>query len=1066
LSAVIIALGSAMSASWARPPFTLPLFPAANRFVVADLNGDGHRDLVELSANGVVSLLGRGDGTMGVPVPFTTGDQPVVLTTADFNGDQVPDVAVAIRTNLAPSDWVAILLGNNDGTFRLQSHQVLVPSYFPSAIVSADFTSDGVPDLAITSQSTTGLVILRGRGDGTFDLLSRDTAIDDVKQALAGDLNGDGAQDLLIQEDFGFPPYRVAALLGRGDGTFLPPRRTPIGNGLPIMTLGDFNRDGIPDLAAVTFGLSAAGLLQLFLGDGSGTFAPAQQQLHVGDNPASIVTGDFNGDGLEDVAVSNSDLARITDGGVVAFLGDGHGTLTAERKALLFVPGWLGVGDFDEDGRQDLALTAYDRTTILFGRGDGTFPVDDYYNTGFNPNTVVIADFDGDGRDDLAVATDDPQRPVMIMPGRGDGTFSTVSADAPAIDAGTSPAPDALSVFYRGNTLAAGDFNGDGLADIVRIAFTNLYVQISQGGGRLGPPIPFTAGNTPFGVAAGDLNGDGRADVVVANEGSRNISVRLALDDGTLGPEQRFAAGSNPTNVVIDDFNADGRPDLAVSDEGDNAVSVLIGHGDGTFNAQVQFDVGIFPSGLASGDFDGDGHKDLVTTNEGDNDVSVLLGMGDGTFRDERHFGVGSGPHSVVVRDFDLDGRPDIAVANLAGAQFYYQGNFSVLSGRGDGSFGPEMRFRAGASPMSVATGDFNGDGRSDLVLANYREGDVIVKLAQAPAPAVGRPVADAGADQVVECSAPTGAPVTLDGSGSSDPASTPGTNDAITAFDWFEDYGQPTQIGLGSGESLQTTLRLGTHVVTLRVTDRLGGTATDDMIVTVTDTRSPEIAVSLSPTVLWPPFHQMVATAASVTASDLCGGTTVLLVSIASNEPDDAPGDGDGSTTGDIQGADPGTADFSFSLRAERDGQGEGRVYTVLYEAIDGSGNTAIASAMATVPHDRQGSTYPLTIALQATPGGGTLVDWEEVSGAIGYDVIRGSLADVRDAGNALDLGPTVCIVARTTAIDSSGHEDAAQPAAGTAYFYLGGYEDGVDVQYGSSSSGKPMTPARGGCP
>ena len=1064
LSAVAVVLVSLMTVTWARPPFNLPLFPAAGRFVIADLNGDGHRDLDELSSDGVVTLLGRGDGTFGSPFPFTTGDHPWVLTTADFNGDLVLDVAVAMRTGQVPPDWVAILLGNGDGTFRLQSQQALSTSFFPSAIVSADFTSDGVPDLAIASEGYSGLVIFQGRGDGDFDLLSEDLSLVGMKQVLATDLNGDGVQDLLIQQDPGSGPSQVDALLGLGDGTFQPSRTTTIGNGFSAMSLGDFNGDGIPDLAATTFQFHNDGVLRLFLGDGIGTFAPAPQQVSVSDYPGWIATGDFNGDGRADVAVAST-LSAGSDSGVATFLGNGSGALTPADKIFIFVPGFPAVGDFDEDTRQDLALIAFDRTSILFGGGDGTFAADKYYDTGFFPNTVVVADFDGDGRDDLAVANDDSQQPVTIMPGRGDGTFGSVAAAAPAGAAGPGPAPQASSVIYRENTLAAGDFNGDGLADIVRIDSPGLHIQLSQGGGHLGPPIPFTAGDNPFGVAVGDFNADGHADVAVANNGSRNVSVRLGLGDGTLGPELLLVAGFGPSGIIVDDFNADSRADLAVSNLGDGTVSVFLGHGDGTFDVQRRSTVGSFPSGLASGDFDGDGFKDLVATNERSDDVSVLLNRGNGTFGLQTRYGVGAGPHSVVARDFDLDGRVDIAVANLAGGDGTQQGAFSVLPGLGDGSFGPEMRFRAGASPMSLAAGDFNRDGRSDLVLANYREGDVIVKVGQPPLPVVGQPVADAGADQTLECSSPAGAPVTLDGSGSSDPASTPGTNDALIAFDWFENYGLPSQVALGSGAVFQTVLPLGAHLVTLQVTDRLGATAVDDAIVTVSDTRPPVISLTLSPTVLWPAFHQLVTTTATVAASDLCGGTTVLLASVTSSEPDDAPGGNDGKTIGDIQGAAIGTADFSFSLRAERDSRGAGRVYTVVYQAIDGSGNAASALATVTVPHDSGGVTDPMPIAVHTSVNPGTVVSWDTVPGALGYNVIRGALSSLRETVDTIDLGAVVCIVGHTTATDTSGHEDAADPAIGTGFFYLGGYDDGVAILYGSSSSGKPMAPASGDC-
>ena len=134
------------------------------------------------------------------------------------------------------------------------------------------------------------------------------------------------------------------------------------------------------------------------------------------------------------------------------------------------------------------------------------------------------------------------------------------------------------------------------------------------------------------------------------------------------------------------------------------------------------------------------------------------------------------------------------------------------------------------------------------------------------------------------------------------------------------------------SGEVLSVELPLGTHIITLRVADSLGETDTDEILMSVVDTVPPEILANIVPTTLWPPNHQMVEITTLVSTSDLCGIPSVLLESIQSDEPDNAEGAGDGNTVDDVQGADAGTADFSFQLRAERSGTGEGRTYTVTY--------------------------------------------------------------------------------------------------------------------------------------
>jgi len=214
-------------------------------------------------------------------------------------------------------------------------------------------------------------------------------------------------------------------------------------------------------------------------------------------------------------------------------------------------------------------------------------------------------------------------------------------------------------------------------------------------------------------------------------------------------------------------------------------------------------------------------------------------------------------------------------------------------------------------------------------------------------------PVADAGEDRTIECASESGARVTLDGSGSSDPDSSEGTNDDIVSFEWFEFFGAPDETPLGEGETLEVELSAGDHVITLKVTDSEGETDTDEVTIDIQDTTPPSISVTLDPSMLWPPNHRMVDVSAMVDADDACGDTTIMLISVVSSEDENA--NGDGNTEPDIMGADPGTDDRSFRLRAERAGGGSGRVYTVKYKATDEAGNESDeTTAEVVVPHDR----------------------------------------------------------------------------------------------------------------
>jgi FtsP/CotA-like multicopper oxidase with cupredoxin domain len=237
-------------------------------------------------------------------------------------------------------------------------------------------------------------------------------------------------------------------------------------------------------------------------------------------------------------------------------------------------------------------------------------------------------------------------------------------------------------------------------------------------------------------------------------------------------------------------------------------------------------------------------------------------------------------------------------------------------------------------SELVVVNTDRDGDG----VTTEFDCNDFDVNVTGCP------PIADAGPDQVLECSAPTGTAVFLDGTSSSDP-----DMDMLT-YMWsatgvtFDDVASATPTGLFPN---------GSTTVTLTVSD--GETDdSDDVIITVEDTTPPEINVSLDPVMLWPPNHNMVMINATVDVSDSCDvSPNWWLSALTSDEADN--GDGDGNTINDIQNADIGTADTEFDLRAERSGQGDGRTYTVEYTAEDADGNqTSDGSAEVMVAHDK----------------------------------------------------------------------------------------------------------------
>jgi hypothetical protein len=325
-------------------------------------------------------------------------------------------------------------------------------------------------------------------------------------------------------------------------------------------------------------------------------------------------------------------------------------------------------------------------------------------------------------------------------------------------------------------------------------------------------------------------------------------------------------------------------------------------------------------------------------------------------------------------------------------------------------------------------------------------------------------PTAEAGPAQFVECSGPAGGAIHLDGSQSFDPDPLPGTGSGIVSYDWFENRGLPSERFLGSGETLDVTLSLGSHVISLVVTDGPGDEGADTVTIAVRDTRPPEISVVPQEISLWPPNHRMVDFAADVTASDLCGPVSVYLGWAFSSEEDDAPGGGDGNTTDDVQVTDSDGPSFSLSLRAERAGSGPGRTYYVRFVAVDGSYNYNYVEPTLFVPHDMGGGTDPLSVSVQEN-GRGTYLEWGSVPGALFYNVIRGDLRNLHETASTIDLGPVVCLESHSQNANTWSKEDAGIPPEGDVFFYLVEYDEGWASGYGTEGVGKPRVPGAGFC-
>ncbi|MGA3326960.1 MAG: VCBS repeat-containing protein, partial [Terriglobia bacterium] len=289
-------------------------------------------------------------------------------------------------------------------------------------------------------------------------------------------------------------------------------------------------------------------------------------------------------------------------------------------------------------------------------------------------------------------------------------------------------------------SVAIGDFNGDGIPDLAVADFTssNVSILLGNGDGTFQTAVNYPVATNPRSVVVGDFNGDGKLDLAVASyTNSNNVTILLGNGDGTFTTKGTFTAGSSPRSVAVGDFNGDGIPDLAVANYGGSTVSVLLGNGDGTFTTATNspYTTGFSsPTYVAVGDFNRDGFADLVVANAGSNNVVVLLNNADGTgtFTAQTPSTVGSIPWGVAIGDFNGDGWTDLAVANCtaatpsACATGATAGTVSVLLNKADGTgtFNAAVPYDVGTGPLRVAVGDVNGDGIADLAVSNYNNGN------------------------------------------------------------------------------------------------------------------------------------------------------------------------------------------------------------------------------------------------------------------------------------------------------------------------------------------------------
>ena len=733
----------------------------------ADLNGDGRPDLVVAnSESNTVSVLmnttaaGATTASFATQQTFATGTGPVSVTTADLNGDGRPDLIVADEG----ANEVSVLLNTTAAgatTVSFATQETFATGSAPRSVTTADINGDGLPDIITADYGSAEVSVLLNTtapGATTASFAAQTTFATGAQPSsvAVADLNGDGLPDIITAN---YGSANVSVLLnttapGATTSSFAAQQTIATGNGPRSVTAVDLNGDGRPDLVVGNYNSFDLSVLLNTTVPGATAVSFAPQQTHLtGNGPFSLAIGDLNGDGLPDIAVANytsgtvgvllntTSYVEATAAGVPS-----PDFIQAAAPAAGTNPYSVTVADINGDGRPDLVVANFgsDTVSVLMntsvpGSATPTFATEQSFAVGSGPFSVAVADLNEDGLLDIIVTDYDAGSISVLMNTTAAGSAAASFGAAQTFVVGTQP-----------HSVAVADVNGDGLPDLLVANYGSNTISVLMNTTAPGASTAsfatqqtFATGINPHSVAVADVNGDGLPDLIVANEGSNTVSV--LLNTTTLGSatpsfatQQTFATGSNPTSVVAGDVSGEGLPALIVSNYDSATVSVLLnttapGATTASFDAQQTFAVGTKPISVTLADVNGDGKNDIIVANSPSATATVLLnttvpGSSTPTFDSGQSFATGSEPNFVAVGDLNGNGLPDLVVANFGGTVSVLMNSPAVVGtnpATGTIESAPVVSSiaLADANPSTAATVDFTvtfSEAVSGVVAGNF----------------------------------------------------------------------------------------------------------------------------------------------------------------------------------------------------------------------------------------------------------------------------------------------------------------------------------------------------------
>ena len=566
--------------------------------VVADFDGDGRADVAAATSGRVFFRRGT-VGALGSASSISVGSANKAIAAGDLNGDGRPDIVVLD----APGGVAYILRNQGSMLFSIQS--ALTTGADPSDVALSDLDGDGDLDIAVASEHSVALVF---KNQGGFIFAApRSYPIGPLAQSIdVADFNLDGRPDLLVSC---YPQAKVSVLLQGPDGSFLFAVDGAAGAGVRSAAAGNLDPDGRPD---VVTGDDDGGTIHVLRNYPGAVIPPPPPpppatcpgtRLATPDHPSQAIVGDFDGDGVTDVAIA-------CESGQMSFIHGIVGNPSGPRYDLNAGtnPQSIAAGDLDGDGIPELVVaSAGDHALSVFRKRASaigfeplaTLPV------GGAPQFVIAADLNHDGRADLATANDaGPGAPGSITILFND-PHATWRPEPEPIEPQESQDPDPTPV--GGNPGPAGGSN---------------------------PRVDIPVGAGACMLAAADLNADSEVDLVVVECGASTVSILYGLGGGRFHPPVPLPLPSVGRWVAIGDLNKDGRPDIALADPVGSVLRVVWNAATNPFTTSTILTTEIGTRSVAIGDINNDSFQDLVYATDPDGIVGTRLGMGGGVFRD------------------------------------------------------------------------------------------------------------------------------------------------------------------------------------------------------------------------------------------------------------------------------------------------------------------------------------------------------------------------------------------------------------------------------------------------